>query len=101
MNCFRSFNLAFAALIPAAAISLSIAGAPAQTPPAAAPPAGSTPATPAPTPPPVAAPAETADAFGEEMVLTPKTAVIVKGNANWDSAFATLIDSFKALSTLL
>jgi effector-binding domain-containing protein len=101
MNCFRSFNLALAALIPAAAISLSIAGALAQTPPAAAPPAASTPATPAPTSPPVVAPVQTADPFGEEIVLTPKTAVIVKGNANWDSAFDTLIDSFKALSTLL
>ena len=27
--------------------------------------------------------------------------VIVKGTANWDSAFDTLIDSFKALSALL
>jgi effector-binding domain-containing protein len=115
MNCFRSFNLALAALIPAAAISLSIAGALAQAPPAAAPPAASTPATPgpapatpparaetaAPTPPPVVAPVQTADPFGEEIVLTPKTAVIVKGTANWDSAFDTLMDSFKALSALL
>jgi effector-binding domain-containing protein len=113
MNCFRSFNLALAALIPAAAISLGIAGALAQTPPAAAPPAATTPATPAPaTPPakaetpapaspPVVAPVQTADPFGEEIVLTPKTAVIVKGTANWDSAFDTLIDSFKALSALL
>jgi effector-binding domain-containing protein len=115
MNCFRSLNFALAALIPAAAISLSIAGALAQAPPAAAPPAASTPATPAPapsappakaetpspTPPPAAAPAQTADPFGEEIVLTPKTAVIVRGTANWDSAFDTLIDSFKALSALL
>jgi effector-binding domain-containing protein len=101
MNCFRSFNLALAALIPAAAISLSVAGALAQTPPAAPPPAASTPAPPAPTSPPVVAPVQAADPFGEEIVLTPKTAVIVKGNANWDSAFDTLIDSFKALSTLL
>jgi effector-binding domain-containing protein len=113
MNCFRSFKYALAALIPAVAISLSIAGAMAQTPPAAAPPAASTPAipapatppakaeTPAPTSPPAVAPVQTADPFGEEIVLTPKTAVIVKGNANWDSAFDTLIDSFKALSALL
>ena len=115
MNCFRSFNFALAALIPAAAISLSMAGALAQAPPAAAPPAASTPATPAPapatpptkaetpapTPPPVVAPVQTADPFGEEIVLMPKTAVIVKGTANWDSAFDTLMDSFKALSALL
>jgi effector-binding domain-containing protein len=111
MIFFRSFNLALAALIPAAAISLSVAGALAQTPPAAAPPAANTPAAPAPapasppakaeTPPPVVAPVQTADPFGEEIVLTPKTALIVKGTANWDSAFETLMDSFKALSALL
>jgi effector-binding domain-containing protein len=53
------------------------------------------------TPPPAAAPVQTADPFGEEITLTPKTVVVMRGNANWDSAFDTLIDSFKALSTLL
>jgi effector-binding domain-containing protein len=93
------------------------------TPPAPAPsatPAPAQPATPAPgasspaapgtppataetpaTPPPAAAPVQTADPFGEEITLTPKTVVIMRGNANWDSAFDTLIDSFKALSALL
>ncbi len=64
------------------------------TPPAAA----QAPATP---PPAAAAPVQTADPFGEEITLTPKTVVIMKGTANWDSAFDTLIDSFKTLSTLL
>jgi effector-binding domain-containing protein len=63
------------------------------TPPAAA----ETPAT----PPPAAAPVQTADPFGEQITLEPKTVVIMRGNANWDSAFDTLIDSFKALSALL
>src|SRR6202011_2443510 len=63
------------------------------TPPAAA----ETPAT----PPPAAAPVQTADPFGEEITLTPKTVVMVKGTANWDSAFETLIDSLKTLSALL
>jgi effector-binding domain-containing protein len=60
-----------------------------------------------PTPPPAAAqapatsPAQTTDAFGEETTLEAKKVVVVKGNANWDNAFDTLIDSFKALSTLL
>jgi effector-binding domain-containing protein len=63
------------------------------TPPAAA----ETPAT----PPPAAAPVQTADPFGEETTLAPKTVVILKGTANWDSAFDTLMDSFKSLSTLL
>src|ERR1019366_4197889 len=136
MNCISSFRLALVALIPAAAISLGIAAALAQSPPPAAPPAASTPATPAPaasatpapaptatpapaaspsaapatppaaaetpaTPPPAAAPVQTADPFGEEITLTPKAVVIIKGNANWDSAFDTLIDSFKSLSVLL
>jgi effector-binding domain-containing protein len=123
MNCFRFFKLAMAALIPAAAISLSIAGALAQAPPPAAPPpAASAPATPPPAPaapavpaapaapaappaaaatPPVAAPLQTADPFGEEITLEPKTVVMIKGTANWDSAFDTLIDSFKTLSALL
>jgi effector-binding domain-containing protein len=93
------------------------------TPPAPAPsatPAPAQPATPAPgasspaapgtppataetpaTPPPAAAPVQTADPFGEEITLAPKTVVVMRGNANWDSAFDTLIDSFKALSALL
>src|SRR6202035_6017674 len=61
----------------------------------AAPPAAETPA------PPAGAPVQTADPFGEQITLEPKTVVIMKGNANWDSAFDTLIDSFKALSALL
>jgi effector-binding domain-containing protein len=101
---------------------LGIASALAQSPPAA-PPAASTPApaasaTPAPAatpgPAPSAAPAappaaaqsppavvQTADPFGEQISLTPKTVVVLKGTANWDSAFDTLIDSFKSLTALL
>ncbi len=123
MNCPRLVRLAMVALIPAA-ISLGIASA--QTPPAASPPATPAPATtpapaapPAPaaspsaapsTPPaaaetpatpPAAAPVQTADPFGDQITLTPKTVVIIRGNAAWDSAFDTLIDSFKSLSALL
>ena len=136
MNCIRSIRLAMVALVPAAAISLGLGNALAQSPPAAAPPAVSTPATPAPsppaapappptatpapaaspsaapttpaaaaetpaTPPAATAPVQTADPFGEQITLAPKTVVIMKGNANWDSAFDTLIDSFKSLSALL
>jgi effector-binding domain-containing protein len=122
MNYPRLIRLAMVALVPAA-ISLGIGDASAQS-PAAAPPAASTPApaaTPAPAPsaspsaapatppaaaetpaaPPAAAPVQAADPFGEQITLEPKTVVIVKGNANWDSAFDTLIDSFKTLSGLL
>jgi effector-binding domain-containing protein len=124
MNFISSFRLAMVALVPAAAISLGLGGALAQTPPA--PPAASAPATPAPAPSatPAPPPAETkspadipsaaqtpiappaasvqiADPFGEQITLAPKTVVILRGTANWDSAFDTLIDSFKSLSGLL
>jgi effector-binding domain-containing protein len=112
-------------LIPAAVISLSpgYAQSPPAAPPASAPstpapattpapaagPAATPPASPAappattqtPAAPPSEAPVQTADPFGEEIMLAPKTVVILKGSANWDSAFDTLIDSFKTLSALL
>jgi effector-binding domain-containing protein len=56
---------------------------------------------PTPTPPPPAAGVQTADPFGEEFTLEPKKVVVMKGTANWDAAFDTLIDSFKALTVLL
>lgn len=63
----------------------------------------------APSPPPAAAQApsatppavQTADPFGEPFSLEPKKVVVMKGTANWDAAFDTLIDSFKALTALL
>lgn len=51
--------------------------------------------------PPATAPVQTADPFGEQITLEPKKVVIIKGTANWDSAFDTLMDSFKALTALL
>jgi len=61
-------------------------------------PAAEAPATPTPATP---APVQTADPFGEQIALTPKTVVIAKGSANWDAAFDTLIESFKTLTALL
>lgn len=78
----------------------------APTPPAAA----GTAAPPAPTPPasaqtaPAPAPeqkVQTADPFGEETTLTAKTVVAMKGTANWDSAFDTLVDTLKNLGAFL
>ena len=63
--------------------------------PSSPPAAAQTPATPPP------AAVQTADPFGEPITLEPKKVVIAKGNANWDSAFETLIDSFKVLTALL
>jgi effector-binding domain-containing protein len=127
MNTRRFFRLALVltisiALMSAGALAQAPATAPAASTPAPATPAPETPApvapapavpaTPAPAtpppaaeapaaPPPAPAPVQTADPFGDEITLTPKTAVILKGSANWDSAFETLIESFKKISGLL
>jgi effector-binding domain-containing protein len=84
--------------IPAPAETPAPAASPSAASPSAAPPA--TAQTPA-TPPPATAPVQTADPFGDEITLEAKKVVIIKGNANWDAAFDTLIDSFKTLSALL
>jgi effector-binding domain-containing protein len=114
MNFASRFRLAMVALIPLGAVSLGLVPALAQspTPAASATPAPAPSATPAPAPatPPAAAqtpaptataPVQTADPFGEEISLEGKKVVIAKGTANWDTAFDTLIDSFKALNALL
>jgi effector-binding domain-containing protein len=62
--------------------------------PSAPPAAAQTPATPPPA-------VQAADPFGEPVTLEAKKVVTIKGNANWDAAFETLIDSFKTLAALL
>ncbi|KIU49999.1 GyrI-like domain-containing protein, partial [Bradyrhizobium elkanii] len=62
-------------------------------------PADSPAASQSPTPP--AAPVQTADPFGEPFTLEPKKVVMLKGTANWDSAFDALIEAFKQLTALL
>jgi effector-binding domain-containing protein len=106
------------ALIPAAAIWLGIGGALAQAPSASPAPAASASPSPSVSPAPAASPSapatgapaaesspapavQTSDPFGEPITLPTKKVVVAKGNANWDSAFDTLIDSFKALTALL
>ncbi|MGJ5009256.1 GyrI-like domain-containing protein [Bradyrhizobium oligotrophicum] len=89
---------------PAPAASASPAPATSPTPAASASPAPSSSPTAAQspaTPPPAAAPAQAGDAFGDEIKLEAKKVVLVKGIANWDNAFDTLIDSFKSLSATL
>jgi effector-binding domain-containing protein len=87
---------------PAPAPSAAPAPAPAPVPPPAetkspadTPSTAQTPATPPP------APVQTADPFGEQFTLESKKVVIMRGKANWDAAFDSLIDSFKALAALL
>lgn len=90
-----------------AAAVLGCSAALAQAPPSTTPPPTATqPVVPAPAAPPPgitppAAQVQVADPFGEETTLTPKTVVIAKGSAVWDTAFETLIDSFKTLTALL
>ncbi|MDB5627987.1 MAG: AraC family transcriptional regulator [Tardiphaga sp.] len=126
----RLLRLASAALIPAAMLSVApgfaqapptpatppaataptptttpvpTPAAPASPAPAPATPAPSTPAPAAEAPPtvPPAAQVQTADPFGEQTTLTAKAVVIAKGTAQWDSAFETLMDSFKSLNAVL
>ncbi|WP_426410451.1 GyrI-like domain-containing protein [Bradyrhizobium ganzhouense] len=82
----------------------SASPAPAATPSPAPSPAASASPSPAAPPPAAAAnpaPVQTADPFGLETTLEAKKVVMVKGTANWDSAFDTLVDAFKALNALL
>ncbi len=44
---------------------------------------------------------QTADPFGEEVTLGEKAIVFKKGAANWDSAFETLVEAFKAVRAFL
>jgi effector-binding domain-containing protein len=119
MNRARLFRLAIT-LVPAAAMSLAISAGFAQTPPA---PAAATPPTatpPAAAPPAVAAPVtkpapaaqapaplppdqkvQTADPFGEDVTLSARMVVALKGSGEWDSAFETLTDSLRTLAAFL
>jgi len=111
MNYPRLSRIALFAIIPMAAITLSAARAqsPAPSTPApsvtpAPPPAetkspgdlpSTAPAAPAP------APVQAADPFGEQITLTQKTVIAIKGTANWDTAFDTLVGSLKTLAAAL
>lgn len=78
------------------ALSILIAAGPVAAQPASPPQSG--PAQPVPVQPKAAQPA---DPFGEEMKLVAKTIVVVKGNATWDTAFDTLVTSFKTVLAAL
>jgi effector-binding domain-containing protein len=123
LNGFRGALVALVPIIAIAWGSVALAQAPAPAAsPSPAPSASPVPPAPAPTPapppaetkspadapstaqsptPPASAPVQTADPFGEEFTLEPKKVVMVKGTANWDSAFDSLTDSLKALTALL
>ncbi|WP_409191185.1 GyrI-like domain-containing protein [Bradyrhizobium sp. RDM4] len=90
---------------PAPSASPSPAASASPAPAATPPPAASASPSPSPAPPPAAAatpaPVQTADPFGQETTLEARKVVMVKGTANWDSAFDTLVDAFKALNAVL
>ena len=68
------------------------------TPPAAAPPpaAAQTPATP-----PADQKAQAAEPFGEEVTLTAKKVLSLRGTSNWESAFDNIVESVKTLTAFL
>jgi len=75
--------------VAALAATFSFAGS-AQTPAPSAPPAVAAPA-----------PVITADPFGVEVTLEPKTIITMKGSATWETAFETLVDAFKSINGYL
>jgi effector-binding domain-containing protein len=79
---------------PAIALSavLALAGAPPARAQGNATPAPATPAPVTPTP---------GDPFGEELTLTSKTIIYMKGNSTWDNALDALVDAFKSVYTYL
>jgi effector-binding domain-containing protein len=103
MHCARlavTAVLAVALTAPGLETLRAQTAAPAQQPAAPAAPASPPAAQSGPTPiaPPVATPTPpTTDKFGEEVNVPAKTVVQLKGNGTWDSAFDTLMDSFKSL----
>jgi effector-binding domain-containing protein len=46
-------------------------------------------------------PLKPGDAFGEQVTLPAHTIILLKGRANWDAAFETLVDAFKSLEQYL
>ena len=78
------------------------APAPSQPDPTPAQPPAAQPSPPAePSPPAQSQPAPSADPFGEEVQVAAKTIIFFKGHANWDSAYETLIDSFRSVQGFL
>src|SRR5882757_1368845 len=87
-----------AVLVTAISLAASAQTPPATTPPAETPPAAAAPAAPNSVQP---APVTPADPFGVEVTLEPKTFVYMKGTATWETAFETLVDSFKSITDYL
>jgi effector-binding domain-containing protein len=84
----------------AAALALAVASN-AWTPSAWAQTPTQTPDAPPPPIPKPETPPPSKELFGEEVTLTPKTIIYLKGNSTWDKALETLQDAFKSVNTLI
>lgn len=89
-------SLLAVALAAAAAVWLA-APAIAQAPTPAPPPLQADPPPPPPIPSPPPQTTRPGDPFGEEVTLTEKTIIFMKGSGTWDTAYDTLIDAFKSV----
>jgi len=47
------------------------------------------------------APVTPADPFGAEVTLEPKTFIYMKGSATWETAFETLVEAFKTITSYM
>lgn len=78
---------------------------PADAPMTAAPSAPGAPSSPSPKAaqptPPLAAETQTDNVLGQEVTLTEQPIVYLAGNASWENAFATIVDSFKKVYAFL
>ena len=98
MTCLLRAAAFAAALAFGVGAALAQAPVPAPPMPPVPPVQADPPPPPFPQPPP---PRLSSDPFGEEITLTAKTIVYLKGNGTWDNAYETLIDAFKSVYAFL
>ena len=98
MTCLLRAAAFAAALAFGVGAALAQAPVPAPPMPPVPPVQADPPPPPFPQPPP---PRSSSDPFGEEIILTAKTIVYLKGNGTWDNAYETLIDAFKSVYAFL
>jgi effector-binding domain-containing protein len=98
MSVMRRASPVLAALLLALATGLAAAQ---PAPPADKPAEQMPPAPPPPGAEPSPSPLKPGDAFGLEVMLPERTMVYLKGHTNWDTAFDTLVESFKTLHAFM
>jgi len=90
------FPIAKPAVLGVAVAALVLAGLTPSWPQAAAPPTPPGPAAPA-----EGAPSQPGDPFGEEVSMTAKPILYLKGTATWDNAYESLVDAFKSVRAFI